>query len=178
MDEKIINKAMLFTAKHFNESCHNHGKPVYFHSIKVAMRLLELGYDEKLIIGGILHDLVEDTDCTLEDIKQEFGEEMSNLVAAVSFNPEIEDKFEQSKQMINAALDYGRDAIIIKCIDMYENGKYFHLVTKLDVKEYLVKKYHYFLDVAQDVISNEPALNLYKSIISNIKLTDEEIKNI
>jgi len=174
MDEKIINKAMLFTAKHFNESCHNHGKPVYFHCVKVAMKLFELGYEEKIVVGGILHDLVEDTDCTLNDIELEFGEEMAKLIEAVSFNPEIEDKFEQSKEMIDAALEYGKDAMIIKCIDMYENGKFFHLVTKPDVKEYLVKKYQYFLDVAKDILDKEPAFELYKQQISSIKLDEQE----
>lgn len=169
MDEKLINKAMLFTAKHFNESCHNFGKPVYFHCIRVAMHLYRLGYDEKIIIGGVLHDLVEDTDCTLEEIEKEFGLEMSKLVEALSFNPNVEDKFEQSKQMIDASLNYGKDALIIKSIDMYENGKYFPLVTKQDVKEYLIKKYKYFVDVAEDIIKDEPAYQLFKEVASTIK---------
>lgn len=170
MDDKQINKALLFTAKHFNESCHNFGKPVYFHCVKVAMKLYELGYDEKIVIGGILHDLVEDTDCTLECIEAEFGKEMAELIAAVSFNPDIQDRFEQSKQMLDAALAYGKDALIIKSIDMYENGKFFHLVTKPDVKEYLVKKYKYFTDIASKVIGNEPAFKFYEELAKTIKL--------
>ena len=170
MDEKLINKAMLFTAKHFNESCHNFGKPVYFHCVKVAMKLYELGYEEKLVVGGILHDLVEDTECTLEDIKVEFGEEMSKLIEAVSFNPDVEDKFEQSKQMLDASLAYGKDALIIKSIDMYENGRFFHLVTKSDVKEYLVKKYQYFIDIAEPIIADEPAYKTYKQLAATIKM--------
>lgn len=170
MDEKQLNKAFLFASKHFNESCHNFGKPVYFHCVKVAMKLFELGYEEKIVIGGILHDLVEDTDCTLDNIKEEFGEEMSKLIEAVSFNPEVEDRFEQSKQMLDASLKYGRDALIIKSIDMYENGKFFHLVTKPDVKEYLVKKYQYFLDIAGDVIGEEPAFKFYCELAKTIKM--------
>ena len=50
MDQKIINNAMLFAAKYFNESCHNFGKPVYFHCIKVGMTLFDLGYEEKIIV--------------------------------------------------------------------------------------------------------------------------------
>ena len=174
MNEKLINKAFLFTSKYFIESCHNDGKPVYFHCVKVAMKLRDLGYDEKYIVAGILHDLVEDTDCTLEDIANEFGQEMADLIAAVSFNPEIEDRFEQSKQMIDAAVEYGKDALIIKAVDMYENGLFFHLVQKLDVKEYLVKKYAYFLNIAQKYIADEPAFELYKQGTSSIKLTKEE----
>lgn len=173
MNEKLINRAFLFAGKYFIESCHNTGKPVYFHCVKVAMKLRELGYDEKFIIGGILHDLVEDTDCKLKDIADEFGQEMANLIAAVSFNPEIEDRFEQSKQMIDAAVKYGNDALIIKAVDMYENGKFFHLVTKPDVKEYLVKKYKYFADVAEKFIGDEPAFKLYQKGAQTIKMNDE-----
>ena len=170
MNEKLLNEAMLFTAKHFNESCHNHGKPVYFHCVKVAMKLYELNYDENIVIGGMLHDLVEDTDCTIEQIEEKFGEDMGKLVQAVSFNPDIEDKFEQSKQMIDASVKYGRDALIIKCIDMYENGRFFHLVTKQDVKEYLVKKYNYFAQVAEPIIGSEVAFQYYKQLADTIKM--------
>ena len=170
VNDKEINRALLFAAKYFNDSCHNFGKPVYFHCIKVAMQLYELGYEEKIVIGGILHDLVEDTDCTLGDIESEFGEEIARLVDAVSFNPAIEDKFEQSKQMIDAAFAYGRDALIVKSVDMYENGRFFHLVSKPDVKEYLVKKYKYFTDVAGGVIGDEPVYKLYLELAKDIKL--------
>ena len=170
MDQKIINKAMLFCADYFNKSCHNFGKPVYLHSIKVAMHLIDMGYSDTIIVGAILHDLLEDTDCTSEDIKNEFGEEIAKLVEAVSFNPEIEDKFMQSKLMLDAALAYGKDALIIKCSDMYENGLFFGWVTKQDVKEYLVKKYQYFTDIAKDVIGEEPAFKFYQEIAKTIKL--------
>ena len=170
MNDKEINRALIYTAKHFGESCHNFGKPVYFHCVKVAMKLYELGYEEKIVIGGILHDLVEDTDCTLDDIELEFGKEMARLVDAVSFNPAIEDKFEQSKQMIDAAFAYGKDALIVKSIDMYENGRFFYLVTNPDVKEYLVKKYRYFTDVAGGVIGDEPAYKFYLELAKGIKL--------
>lgn len=169
MNEKLINEAMLFTAKHFNDSCQNFGKPVYFHCIKVAMNLFNNGYEEKLVVAGILHDLIEDTNCTYKDIKEKFGEEIANLVNAVSFNPDILDKFEQSKQMIDEAVKYGKDALIIKCVDMYENGKFFHLVTKPDVKEYLIKKYQYFYEVAKDVLCNELVFKKYLEMLKTIE---------
>lgn len=169
MDEKEINRALLFASKYFNDSCHNFGKPVYFHCVKVAMKLYELGYEEKIVIGGILHDLIEDTDCTSEDIEKEFGTDLAELVDAVSFNPNIDDKLEQSKHMIDRAVAYGKPAVIIKCIDMYENGKYFHLVTKPDVKEYLIKKYKYFTDVASEIVNEEPAFKYYRDLAKNIK---------
>lgn len=170
MDQKIVNKAMLFCADYFNKSCHNFGKPVYLHSIKVAMHLINMGYSDTIIVGAVLHDLLEDTDCTSDDIKKEFGEEVAKLVEAVSFNPQIEDKFLQSKLMLDEALAYGKDALIIKCADMYENGLFFDWVTKQDVKEYLVKKYQYFTDSAKDVIGQEPAFKLYQEIAKTIKL--------
>lgn len=169
MDERLLNRALLFTAKCFNESCHNHGKPVYLHSVKVAMKLMELGYNDKIVVGGILHDLIEDTDCTLEDIEREFGTDYAGLIEAVSFNPNIVDKFEQSKQMLDRAYSYGRDALIIKCIDMYENGKYYHLVTDPKTKDYLIRKYQYFTNLVSDILHDEPAYMTYLSVARDIK---------
>lgn len=166
--EEQINKALLFTAKHFNESCHNFGKPVYLHCVKVAMKLYELGYDEKIVVGGVLHDLLEDTDCTFEDIKAEFGADMAELVSVLSFCPDVKDKLKQSKLMIDACLDYGKDALIIKSIDMCENGKFFSLVTNPDIKSYLISKYSYFTNVASKVIKKEAAFKEYLKIAKNI----------
>ena len=55
-------------------------KPMIIHPISVAMLLEEYGYDELVVAAGYLHDVVEDTKYTIEDIKKEFGDEVANLV--------------------------------------------------------------------------------------------------
>jgi (p)ppGpp synthase/HD superfamily hydrolase len=59
------------------------GSPVpYFeHVVAVAMILDRLGYDEDVVIAGLLHDVVEDTDATLDDVRARFGPAVADLVA-------------------------------------------------------------------------------------------------
>lgn len=59
-------------------------KPMIIHPISVGMLLEEYGYDEAVVAAGYLHDVVEDTKYTIEDIKKEFGDEVANLVMSAS----------------------------------------------------------------------------------------------
>ncbi|OIK16836.1 phosphohydrolase [Bacillus sp. MUM 116] len=58
--------------------------PYIIHPVAVGMLLMKEGFAEDIVAAGILHDTVEDTDLTLEDIKQEFGEKIAEIVAGCS----------------------------------------------------------------------------------------------
>lgn len=57
-----------------------------FHSFKVAYKLYQYDYSEEVIIAAALHDLLEDTNVTKEDIKIKFRETVANIVNVVSFD--------------------------------------------------------------------------------------------
>ena len=59
-------------------------KPMIIHPISVGELLKEYGCDEQVIAAGFLHDVVEDTSYTLEDIQREFGEDIASLVKGAS----------------------------------------------------------------------------------------------
>lgn len=59
-------------------------KPMIIHPISVGMLLEEYGYDEPVVAAGYLHDVVEDTKYTIEDIENEFGAEIANLIMGAS----------------------------------------------------------------------------------------------
>lgn len=59
-------------------------KPMIVHPISVAMLLEEYGYDELVVAAGYLHDVIEDTKYTIEDIKKEFGDDVASLVMSAS----------------------------------------------------------------------------------------------
>lgn len=72
-------------------------KPMIIHPISVGMLLEEYGYDEQIVAAGYLHDTIEDTKYTIEDIKKEFGDEVSNLVKGAS-EPDKSLSWEERKQ--------------------------------------------------------------------------------
>lgn len=158
MNDILINKALLFAAEYFNRSCHNSGKPVYLHCLRVAHRAFELGYGDSVIIGAVLHDLLEDTDCPLQAIEREFGPDTANTVAALSNNEAIPDKLARSRDSIDRCATLGPTAIIIKCLDTADNAAFFPLASQID-QAYLMEKYHYLIDKGHKTIPDEPALH-------------------
>jgi (p)ppGpp synthase/HD superfamily hydrolase len=152
--EKKMDDALHFVAKNLRETGHN-PKPVLLHSFKISMTLYELNYSEDIIISSILHDLIEDTNITYDDIKNEFGEKIANIVSAVSFNPQIDDKLEQAKEMFKKCHENGFDALIVKCSDLLDNITFVNLVEDKNKRDILCKKYSLFLEMSKDIIGKE-----------------------
>ncbi len=101
--DKKMDKALHYTANNLLESGHN-PKPVLLHSFRVAELLYQLDYSEDIVIAGILHDLIEDTDIEKSDLEKEFGNKIASIVEAVSFNPYIEDKLVQAKSLFSISV--------------------------------------------------------------------------
>jgi (p)ppGpp synthase/HD superfamily hydrolase len=160
-DSFSIEKAISYLVTHYNESGHN-PKPVILHSLRIANMLMEMGYDKKIIIGAVLHDIIEDTNVTDEQLKEDFGQEILDLVIAVSYDESILDPIEQYKDMYDRVLAYGRDAVVLKSVDIAVNSLYIDLVPDLDKRRQLVEKGTYFLEL-MEAFSSEPAWQLLKN---------------
>ena len=102
------------------------GEPYFVHPISVAVILAQLGMDDATLIGGLLHDAVEDTEYTREELVADFGEEIALLVDGVTKLGTI--KFE-SKEEIQAenfrkmflAMSKDIRVLIIKLADRLHN---------------------------------------------------------
>lgn len=87
--QKVKEPDLILKAFNFSEEAHSKqkrfsGEDYIIHPLMVARTLANLNLDSKTITAGILHDVVEDTKTSLEEIKKEFGEEVANLVEGVS----------------------------------------------------------------------------------------------
>ena len=81
----IVEKALQIASKsHEGQYRKNTDIPYITHPVAVGMMLLKAGYSEEIVAAGILHDTVEDTPLTLEDIKKEFGPEIAKMVEGSS----------------------------------------------------------------------------------------------
>ena len=161
---KKLDKALYYVCENLKKSGHNE-KPVLLHSFKVSYKLLECGYDGDVVVSAALHDLIEDTDITYDDILNEYGKKIADIVNAVSFKPDIQDKFLQAKEMFQRCKKCGKDALLVKCADLCDNIDFVSFVSKEDSMK-LLKKYTYFLETYEKDLSKE---KIYKELLKKYK---------
>lgn len=83
-DVKLIEKAFLIAKSLHSDQKRKSGEPYVTHPISVAIILAELKLDKETIISGLLHDVVEDTTMTVEEIRQSFGSDIAFLVEGLT----------------------------------------------------------------------------------------------
>ena len=83
-DVQLVEKAYLIAAKHHEGQKRKSGEDYIIHPLCVAMILANLHMDAETIAAGILHDVVEDTDYTIEDLKKDFSDQIALLVEGVT----------------------------------------------------------------------------------------------
>lgn len=95
-DMERIEKAYLLAEKAHSGQFRASGEPYIVHPVEAAKITVQLGMDTDTVVTALLHDVVEDTDVTLEEIKKEFGTDVANLVDGVT-------KLKQIKKVNNAS---------------------------------------------------------------------------
>ena len=148
--DKEIEHAIQFLVFAIHKSGNN-PKPVILHSIKVGLYLYEKGYPKNVVLAAILHDVLEDTATTLDELVKEFGEEIARLVQAGSFDSAIEDKMKQYKEMFKRTRKAGKDAMIVKAADVLENSYHWGKASDEEQVKWLLAKAQYFLETASEL---------------------------
>ncbi|MCD8123466.1 MAG: bifunctional (p)ppGpp synthetase/guanosine-3',5'-bis(diphosphate) 3'-pyrophosphohydrolase, partial [Lachnospiraceae bacterium] len=126
-DLSQVEKAYRIARKQHEGQLRKSGEPYIIHPLRVAIILAELEMDKESIIAGILHDVVEDTDMTLEDVEREFGSDVALLVDGVTKLTRLSwdaDKTEiQAENLRKMFLAMAKDirVIIIKLADRLHN---------------------------------------------------------
>ena len=83
-DKEVIIKAYNFAKKAHEGQLRKSGEPYFYHVFETAKNLADLGMKSKTISAGLLHDVIEDTKVTEEELEKEFGSEVTTLVKGVT----------------------------------------------------------------------------------------------
>ena len=127
-DIEILDKAFEIADKYHSGQKRSSGEPYIIHPIAVAKIVLDYGMDCSSVVASLLHDTVEDTELTLNDVKRDFGEEIALLVDGLTklgkVPLDIKDKEEQQAENVRKmllAMSKDIRVIIIKLADRLHN---------------------------------------------------------
>ncbi len=125
-DREKIQAAYELAAEKHQQQKRSSGEPYIIHPLSVAAILVGLGMDSESVMAGLLHDVVEDTDCTVEEITKRFGREVALLIDGVTklgkipYSSREEQQAENLRKMLMAMAEDIR-VIIIKFADRMHN---------------------------------------------------------
>jgi len=125
-DLASVKKAYEFSLEHHKGQARESGEPYLVHPLQVATILAEMQLDTTAIVAGLLHDAVEDTSVTVEEIQTEFGEQVAHIVEGVTkiskidFASSEEAQAENVRKMVLAMMDDIR-VVLIKLADRLHN---------------------------------------------------------
>lgn len=152
-DYVLVKKAFEYCVLKHEGQKRSTGEPYYTHPFNVALIIVSLGMDSKAIAAALLHDVVEDTDATLDDIKCEFGEEVALLVDGVTkigrlnFSTKEQQQAESLRKMLIAM---GQDirVIIIKLADRLHNMRTIDAMTPQKQRDKSVETLEIYAPIA------------------------------
>lgn len=144
-DEDILNRAYVFSMKAHGTQTRASGDPYFSHPLEVAGILTQLKMDTGTIVTALLHDTVEDTLATLDDIEKHFGAEIAKLVDGVTKLSRLEMHSEQTKQAENfrkllLAMSEDIRVLLVKLADRLHNMRTLHYLKKPEKRRQIARE--------------------------------------
>ena len=139
-DEDLLSRAYVYSMKAHGDQTRASGEPYFSHPLAVAAILTELRADPATVATALLHDVVEDTDATIDDINETFGVEVARLVDGVTKLSQIEHRGEASKQAENfrklvVAMADDVRVLLVKLADRLHNMRTLNFISKKEKRE-------------------------------------------
>jgi guanosine-3',5'-bis(diphosphate) 3'-pyrophosphohydrolase len=144
-DEAMLNRAYVYTVQKHGTQKRASGDPYFSHPVEVAGLMTELKLDQETIITALLHDTVEDTLATIEDIDKLFGPEVARLVDGVTKLSKIEAMSENERAAENLrkfflAMSEDIRVLLVKLADRLHNMRTLHFIRSEDKRRRIARE--------------------------------------
>ncbi len=145
VDEDRLNRAYVYTVQMHGGQKRASGDPYFSHPVEVAGLMTDLRMDEETIITALLHDTVEDTLTTIEDIEAKFGSEVAQLVDGVTKLSKIEAQTEDERAAENLrkfllAISNDIRVLLVKLADRLHNMRTLHFIKSPEKRRRIAKE--------------------------------------
>jgi GTP pyrophosphokinase len=132
-DEAALNRAYVYTVQKHGSQKRASGDPYFSHPVEVAGLMTDLQLDQETIMTALLHDTVEDTLATIDDIEDNFGSEVAQLVDGVTKLSKIEAMPEDERAAENLrkfllAMSEDIRVLLVKLADRLHNMRTLHFI--------------------------------------------------
>jgi GTP pyrophosphokinase len=144
-DEAILNRAYVYTVQKHGTQKRASGDPYFSHPIEVAGLMTELKLDLETIVTALLHDTVEDTLATIEEIELYFGPDVARLVDGVTKLSKIETLTENERAAENLrkfllAMSEDLRVLLVKLADRLHNMRTLHFIKSEDKRRRIARE--------------------------------------
>lgn len=190
-DEEALNRAYVFAMKMHAAQKRESGDPYFSHPLEVAEILISYRMDCATVIAALLHDTVEDTAASYEDLKELFGQTVADLVRGMTKLSKLEITPEASKQAQNfqklvLAISEDIRVLLIKLADRLHNMRSLHIraeekrirIAKETLEIYVPLAERMGMQAIKDELEDYCFLNLYpeahKTIQSRLRFLSEK----
>ncbi|MEE4201922.1 RelA/SpoT family protein [Erythrobacter sp.] len=144
-DEAALNRAYVYTVQKHGSQKRASGDPYFSHPIEVAGLMTDLQLDQETIMTALLHDTVEDTLATIDDIEANFGPEVARLVDGVTKLSKIEQMPENERAAENLrkfllAMSEDIRVLLVKLADRLHNMRTLHFIKNEEKRQRIARE--------------------------------------
>ena len=144
-DEALLNRAYVYTVQKHGTQKRASGDPYFSHPVEVAGLMTDLKLDQETIITALLHDTVEDTLATIDDIRRNFGPEVARLVDGVTKLSKIEQMPENERAAENLrkfflAMSEDLRVLLVKLADRLHNMRTLHFIRSPEKRQRIARE--------------------------------------
>jgi len=144
-DEAILNRAYVYTVQKHGSQKRASGDPYFSHPVEVAGLMTELKLDQETIVTALLHDTVEDTLATIDEVEEYFGHDVARLVDGVTKLSKIETLTENERAAENLrkfflAMSEDLRVLLVKLADRLHNMRTLHFIKSEEKRQRIARE--------------------------------------